>query len=170
VAPGEAATPSGTLQAQVQEAYDSHNDRFKQVLARAAEALRDSLCVAQQSFDEQLEHLLDARSEPEGTGEQYLRFQPALIAAEEAFGRARELLEQVERSATDAAVSAFASPKKPAPPAEAPPEPPADPIAVTDQLMERAIGSLDGAMEAIVKAIDPYTTGPQTDETAPNGE
>jgi hypothetical protein len=159
VANTEGATRSENQQEQVRDAFDSQNDQFNEVLARAAEALRDSLCVVERSFDEQLKYLLDARSKSETTGAQHLRFQPASRAAEEAFGKAKELLDHVERSSAAATGGIFASPGKQPQVPEAPPAPPADPISVTDQLMSRAIGSLDSAMEAIVSAINSGTIG-----------
>jgi hypothetical protein len=144
---------------QIEDAYASHNEGFMRALQQAADALRNSLSTVENSFDEELRQLATSYPGSENPDAPQPLFQPALRAAEDAFRKARELLEQVERSSTDAAVGAFAvRPTQPQPP-EAPPAPPADPVAVTEQLMSRAIGSLDDAMEAILKAVNPGATG-----------
>jgi hypothetical protein len=161
VAASETVTRVDAARQRIEDAYASQNEGFRQAIQQAADGLKNSLATAQQSFDEQLRALEIRYPESEDPNAPQPLFQPALRAADEAFRKARELLEQVERSSTDAAVGAFAvTPTQPRPP-EAPPAPPADPVAVTDQLMSRAIGSLDSAMEAIVNAVNPGTTGSQ---------
>jgi hypothetical protein len=134
--------------------FASYREEFKAALERSAEVLRRSVSESQQSIVSQLKAGPCWQPQP-GTADAAL--QPDIAGAVgKAFEQAQQLLDGVARASQEAqAVAQDASPAPPSPPApENPPAPPVNPLEATNVLMSQAVGSLNAAMEAAVRAID----------------
>lgn len=158
------AQPSGhKIENNLQQDFTSYYQDYMAALEKSAETLRNAISVAQQSITAHLNQ--DGLGQPEvqaripnGLDNQ---MQPITAqAVNDAFARAKAVLEQAERATAEAPVGGY-TPQVQLPATEQPTtEIPADPLVAANFLVSQATKSLSSAMDGILKAMLHDTAGP----------
>jgi hypothetical protein len=151
------------MEAELQHAFASYQEEFKLVLEESAQALRRVISAAQHSIAEQVTQGGPEQFQPSAAQTPTPPLKPITAeVVEEAFTKAKNMLDQMERASVDAqAGPPFAQTTEPPP--EMPSGPAAsDPLTASDYLMTQATQSLNAAMDAIVQAMNRRPSGPPT--------
>lgn len=158
------AQPSGhKMENNLQQDFTSFHQDYMAALEKSAETVRNAISVAQQSITAHLNQEGPGQPEaqahiPNGLDNQVQAI--TVQAVNEAFARAKAVLEQAEHATAEAPVGVY-TPQAPLPATEQPTaKVPADPLVATNFLVSQATKSLSSAMDGILKAMRLDTAGP----------
>lgn len=159
----EAQPSDHKMENNLQQDFTSYHEDYMAALEKSAETLRNAISMAQQSITAHLNQDVPGQPEsqariPNGLDNQ---MQPITAqAVNEAFARAKAVLEQAEHATAEAPMGAY-TPQMPLPATKQPTaEIPADPLVATNFLVSQATKSLSSAMDGILKAMRHSTGGP----------